>query len=102
TLDDSLPLDPFIISLASGGRVQASTVDPACTGYVAAAPDYRLTWGGSGTTLRFLFAGHGEGDATLLISGPDGAITCNDDGFGLNPLVEFANPAAGVYNIWVG
>lgn len=101
-LDGRLPLDPFIVSLVSGGNIDASTLNASCTGYIAPAPDYRVTWEDDAQHLRLLFVGHDDGDATLVVRGPDGSLTCNDDGFGLDPLVEFVNPAAGDYSIWVG
>jgi hypothetical protein len=94
--------DPFIVTMISGGDVDASSLNlgDSCRGFMTAQPDFRLTWDGAASLLRFYFAG--EGDTTLVVSGPDGQTLCNDDGFGLDPLVEIQNPAAGDYNIWVG
>lgn len=100
TLNGNFLPDPFIITVQSGGNIPAEQVDPSCRGYVATAPDYRLTWDGSASSLRFFFTG--DGDATMIVRGPDGALVCNDDGFGLNPLVEIVSPASGEYNVWVG
>jgi len=94
--------DPLIITMFSGGPIDAGALNlnEACRGFVAAAPDFRLSWQGSAPSLRFYF--EGDGDATLMVTGPDGQTTCNDDGSGLDPLVEIANPVAGDYNVWVG
>ncbi|MBC7812458.1 MAG: hypothetical protein H7175_14985, partial [Burkholderiales bacterium] len=50
--------------------------------------------------LRVLFAS--VGDATLIINAPSGDWFCNEDGEGLNPIVDIANPDEGQYDIWVG
>lgn len=92
--------DPFIMTLTSGGNIDASSIDPTCTGYIAGAPDYRLSWGEASSHLRFLFVA--DGDTTMVVQGPNGEITCNDDGFNLNPVVDVVSPTAGDYNIWVG
>lgn len=41
-------------------------------------------------------------DLTLAVVGPDGAVMCNDDTFGLHPAVTFNNAQAGDYTIFVG
>ncbi len=41
-------------------------------------------------------------DTTLLVVGPDGAIQCNDDTYGLDPALALSPAAAGDYAIWVG
>jgi len=43
------------------------------------------------------------GDTTLLINLPDGTWVADDDsGGGLDPLLRFANPQSGRYDIYVG
>ena len=95
-------LDPFVVSMLSGGDIDASTLnlDDSCRGFVSPAPDFRVTLESPAASLRILFAG--EGDTTLVVSGPNNITTCNDDGSGLDPLVDLINPVAGDYNIWVG
>jgi serine protease Do len=105
TLDPSFLPDPHIVSLYSGGNLDVSTLglSPDCQGFAASAPDYRVVWGGDGSTpLRLFFVGNG--DATLTISQPDGTWACNDDFSteNLNPFVEIRNAPAGQYDIWVG
>jgi hypothetical protein len=105
TLDPSFLPDPYIVSLFSGGNLDVSTLGLGadCQGYAASAPDYRVVWGGDGSTpLRLFFVG--DGDATLIVRQPDGVWTCNDDfsSENLNPFVEFRNAPAGQYDIWVG
>jgi hypothetical protein len=100
TLNSGFTPDPFIRTLTSGGSINASSVDPTCTGYIAAAPDYFVNVEDAMSHLRILFVA--DGDTTLVVQGPDGSFTCNDDGFNLNPIVDIVNPSTGDYNIWVG
>lgn len=105
TLDPSFSPDPHIVSLFSGGNLDVSTLGLGtdCKGYAASAPDYRVVWGGDGTTpLRLFFVG--DGDATLIVSQLDETWACNDDfsGENLNPFIEIRNAPAGQYDIWVG
>jgi len=101
-LSDNIQIDPYIVTLLSGGSIDASTLNlgDACVGYIAPAPDYRVTWEGTTSPLRFYFAS--DGDTTMVVMGPDSQAICNDDGFGLDPMIEITNPAAGDYNVWVG
>ena len=41
-------------------------------------------------------------DAILLINAPDGSWYYSDDYRGSNPAITFANPQAGLYDIWIG
>lgn len=105
TLETGFAPDPFIVSAVSGGSLDAASLDlgDACLGFVESAPDFRVQWNGDSDLLRFYFAS--DGDATMVVSGPNG-VFCNDDADDdfemLNPLVEFVNPANGAYNIWIG
>jgi hypothetical protein len=72
-----------------------------CRGYADAAPDYQLTFEAGNVFDLYIYA-QSEGDATLIVNGPDGAWACNDDQDGLNPGLVFENPTSGVYDIWVG
>lgn len=99
--------DPFTQQVSSGGSTDVRTALAAvcegqAAGWVATAPDFRVAYAAGGASrLRFFFAG--DGDATLVVSGPDGRWTCSDDyGGGQDPLIEFSPPAGGVYNVWVG
>lgn len=105
--------DPFTVDLQSGGPIRANTLrdnrggnavrDGRCAGNIADAPDFSLNFtSGSGTLPLRIGAASGS-DTTLVINGPDGSWYCDDDGGeGLNPLIQFNNPASGRYDIWVG
>lgn len=91
---------PAVISIVSGGDVDANATDPSCRGFGTSQPDLVVFWSGQVNTLRFFFSS--LGDTTLIINMPDGTYACNDDGDGLNPVVDIVNPAEGEYAIWVG
>ena len=92
--------DPHTVSISAGGSVDVD-VGGCGYGYVARAPDYNLTYSGSGSALYF-FARSDE-DTTLLINKPDASWICDDDSLGdSNPVVTIPNAGAGLYNIWVG
>lgn len=60
-----------------GGDVSASTLDNGCVGYVSTLPNYVLELATDGW-VRISVEVVGEGDATLLVRRPSGAL-CNDD-----------------------
>ncbi len=113
--------DPWPFPLTAGGGsnpVEVSTLAikdamsgaPCSTSTVARAPDFHFTFT-AGTTfplVRFYVVTQNNADATLLINQPDGRWRCNDDhgrdGWSnpLMPAIDFANPASGRYDIWVG
>ncbi len=96
--------DPFQVNLTSGGSVNASYLGGGCSGYATSAPDFRLNWSGTSSRLRVMFIASTAGqDTTLIINAPNGSWFCNDDSSGtVNPMIEFTNPQAGQYDIWVG
>ena len=75
-----------------------------CGGLVAAKPSFVFKVAGTPTQVNVLF--EGDADATLLVIGNDlKTVECNDDaeaGANINPLVTLANPAEGVYAVYVG
>jgi hypothetical protein len=94
--------DPYTVALDAGGTTDVSYLGGSCVGYAATAPDYRITYGqGSSALLRFYFIS--DADTTLVINDPNSVWHCADDTFDtLNPMLDFASPAAGEYDIWVG
>ncbi len=103
-IDSGFIPDPRTQEVASGGIVDVSYLGGGCTGWASSAPDFsvRYTIIGFSSLLRFYF--EGSGDATLVINDPQGNWSCNDDSEfgGVNPLIDFSNPADGRYDIWVG
>jgi hypothetical protein len=101
-LDPGFILDPYLLRVLGGGDLAASTLDSACSGYVAAVPDVTINWSGDGDPLT-LFV-YSDADPVLVVKTPDGSYLCNDD---INPLVpdpaiQIQNAAAGTYEIHVG
>lgn len=95
--------DPQVISLRSGGFTAASNINPACTGFIATAPDVRLVYS-AGDILPLIISVSSSSDTTLVINGPDGLWYCDDDSgvYNLNPSLRWNSPRSGVYDIWVG
>lgn len=94
--------DPHQVAIAAGGVYEASTtVDSACRGWIAEAPDYRLSFTASTNPLLTISATSAD-DTTLVINDPGGNWHCNDDSDGLNPAVAFEQPLSGQYDIWIG
>ena len=92
--------DPRIIAVTAGGRLSAQSIDPDCRGSVANAPDVRLNY--EAGSLPLIISVASDSDTTLAINGPDGSWYCNDDTNGVNPVVRFATPQSGRYDIYVG
>ena len=113
--------DPWTFPLtAGGGRNPVNVLDlgirDSVSGeqcgrsFVTRRPDFHFNFT-AGTTfplLRFYVLTQNNSDATLVINEPNGHWRCNDDhhrdGWGNNlmPVIDFANPPAGRYDIWVG
>lgn len=92
--------DPHTVSISAGGSVDVD-ISGCGYGYVARAPDYNLTYTGSGSSLYFFV--RSDEDTTLLINKPDASWICDDDSLGdSNPVVTIPNAPSGLYNIWVG
>lgn len=98
--------DPATVDVVSGGDIDASTVDTggvACAGFVTGQPDVIVHFDEMAGFLRFAFRPGTDGaDATLVINDGEGNWHCNDDGSGLNPVVDIANAVPGQYDIWIG
>ena len=93
--------DPRSVNLTAGGSIDASRIGSPCTGSIARAPDYELTYS-AGSLPLYIYA-QSQRDTTLVVNGPDGQWYCDDDSNGgLNPQVTFNSPRSGVYDIWVG
>jgi len=103
TLAAGFTPNPYSLEMVSGGEVEVAYLGGDCRGYAAIAPDYRLSWSGDSSELRFFFAAEDGGDTTLLVNLPDGSWICNDDAGGtLDPMVVLDDPAEGQYDVWVG
>jgi hypothetical protein len=95
-------LDPFLVSLNGGGELDASTLDPACVGYINDRPVLTADWEGAVDFLRIFF--YSDSDSTLVIQQPDGSYLCADDVDEnvLDAELVAEQPATGSYKVWVG
>jgi hypothetical protein len=95
--------DPIGVQVTSGGGLDASSMGLGhdCSGFVTAQPDFNVRLTGRSNFFRLFFEGAGK-DATLIINKPDGSWVCNDDAVGTDPMVDIANAAPGLYNVWIG
>jgi hypothetical protein len=94
--------DPQVISIRSGGEINARSISTACTGFISNTPDVRLYY--TAGTLPLILSVAASADTTLVVNGPDGNWYCDDDGGvnGNNPMVRFNAPQSGRYEIWIG
>ena len=96
--------DPYSIEVLAGGADDLETlVGEGCVGLVnGARPDLVLVYA-AGPNPLYIYA-DSEFDTTLAVLDPQGQWHCNDDALdrGLNPGIEFVDPARGDYAIWVG
>ncbi len=110
TLDvPAYDLQADIEAITFGGEVGGGSLGASgtgeCAGFTTPEPALTLDWSGRSTRLRVFFAAISSGDvnAALIIQAPDLTWWCNRDfalGF-TDPLIEFENPAAGRYTIWL-
>jgi hypothetical protein len=99
-LKSGFPNDPHTIKVTAGGPLK--TNKGGVFAHISKAPDFKLYYQAGNFPLTI----HVESDAdtTLLINLPDGTWVANDDQSpgNLNPLLRFANPQSGRYDIYVG
>src|SRR5690606_4569140 len=78
--------DPHVMQGVMGGSLQASTLSPTCRGYVNPQPSHVIRSRTGFQNLRVVVSG--QGDSTLMIMLPNGAVLCDDDsGGGREPLI---------------
>lgn len=95
--------DPASYNIVSGGDMDARTLGlaPNCRGFVTAQPDVIVRYTNPSSFLRFYV--RAAGDTTLVVNDPSGRWFCSDDeGGGLNPMIDFVRPQGGQYDIWIG
>lgn len=88
--------------LLAGGSFQAyESLDGACGGYVALAPDFTTFVGDAGMDVELTV--RSAEDTTLAVRTPSGQFICDDDSGGdFNPLVVVSGAQAGAYDVWLG
>jgi len=92
--------DPYEKKVVAGGPIKTNL--GGVSAFVAKAPDFQLEY--TAGKLPLTIHVEAEADTTLLINLPDGTWVANDDQAkgNLNPLLKFAKPQSGRYDIWVG
>jgi hypothetical protein len=107
TLAGSFSPDPAVYTVRAGGPLRANLLrdagDAACNAaWVAERPSVRIDYQApSGLPLVF-YADTAGTDPTLAIRDPSGRWHCNDDWNSLMPRVQFDDPVAGTYDVFVG
>lgn len=102
----TLRFGPTQVPGDAGGRGTSSHLGQSCAGYVGAeAPDHRMRYSDPKTPITFSAVtdlGHDEPDLFLLVRAPNGRFYCS--GFSHAPAasMEFLNPPAGEYAVWIG
>ena len=85
--------DPYRVSVTAGGAIDAYKDTPlpaACVGNEAGR-------------LPLVFRTLSSVDTTLIINGPDGNWSCDDDSYGDGDAqVRFDKPRTGTYDVWIG
>lgn len=93
--------DPHSVQITAGGSIDASRLGGSCVGKISTAPDFKLTY--TAGSLPLVFRTRSGEDTTLVINGPDGRWSCDDDSYGDGDAeVRFNSPQSGVYDVWVG
>jgi hypothetical protein len=92
--------DPRRINVTAGGEAPLDLLATQCFGFASEAPSAQVTYRAGAFDLYFTL--QTEGDATLAVRTPSGAMLCNDDQDGLNSGVVAEDPESGVYLVWAG
>ncbi|WP_207801077.1 MULTISPECIES: hypothetical protein [Gammaproteobacteria] len=102
TLNSGFMPDPWTYSIQAGGSQEVQGLGSSCVGHINyQAPDIDLNYSSGGVLGLYVYV-RANSDTTLVINAPDGRWYCNDDSSGLDPMIHFASPQSGLYNIWVG
>ena len=93
--------DPYRVSVTAGGSIDGARLPGSCTGSISDAPDFEVTY--SSGSLPLVFRTVSTSDTTLIINGPNGDWSCDDDSYGDGDAeVRFNKPASGTYDVWIG
>jgi len=106
SLAENFADDPRNVPAGAGGAFSLSECGYGVTGWVAAAPDFVLSYSTSGG-LPLTIAVQSSADTVILVRAPDGQFYFDADGavdLGLaaGALVFFPRPMPGQYQIWIG
>ncbi len=94
-------IDPRIIFDIQPSETEAFGMGQGCAGFISPSqPDLVISAQPGLPQLMVYMAS--DADSTLVISGPDGQLYCNDDFEQLNPGVMIPNAPAGDYAVFAG
>src|SRR5438105_2769806 len=68
-LDTGFQPDPFVVQVRSGGSIDAQSINPGCKGFIASAPDVRISFNAG--SLPLIISVASDADTTLVVNGPD-------------------------------
>lgn len=93
--------DPYRVQVTAGGSVNGGALPGSCTGMISEATDFEVSY--SAGSLPLVFRTLSSSDTTLIINGPDGSWSCDDDSYGDGDAeVRFNRPQSGTYDVWIG
>jgi lysine 2,3-aminomutase len=99
SLSGAATMEPSYAGQVASPPIRASTLASGCVGYVASTPDLVLDVA-EPTIARVETSS--TADLVLVMLGPDGSFTCDDDdGFGNAPRIA-KRLAPGRYPVWIG
>ncbi len=101
--DADLPTEVEVVADGIVPLFQLPLEAQGCAGLVTGAPSYTFNWVGEAQDMRIMF--EGDGDASLLVIGPDRAVACSDDsadGSNQNPVIDISGPMDGLHAVYVG
>lgn len=96
--------DPHRVQVTAGGSIDAyadTSLPGACVGNISNAPDYEVSY--TAGSLPLVFRTVSSSDTTLIVNGPDGRWSCDDDSYGDGDAeVRYDRPQSGTYDVWIG
>lgn len=105
TLGNKVMPDPLVIRGETGGKHKAAallntegTSTGFCNGFVNKKPNHILVLSNFFEFLKIEI--NSNSDTSIIIEGP-GGVWCNDDFYGINPVIE-GQWQPGNYKIWIG
>lgn len=95
-------IEAHAMALLAGGPVDATALGGDCSGYVAAAPDYRIELSGELPALLISFeADDPDEPVSLIVNAPDGRWRCSSEA-SPHSLLTLTPGAVGQYDFWIG
>lgn len=87
-------------TVCAGGPLALNALGEDCVGYGTIAPTAQVTASEAGS-LELIGLSR-EADLVIAARTADGALACNDDVFGVSPMVAVSVAAGEIVDVWVG